>query len=409
MHSGSFLYILAPMILQTFVPSQVHVSLSDVSGEIVFSWSTPLPTQSSYVRVTQESIWVYFEGTSSVFIDHSTKWYFHTVKARLEPGSIYTYQVGCQSEGFSENFLLRTPPETGKTKIIVFGDFSVKEFGKFTWDTVKSNYESWNVNSLILLGDLGYDLHSQFSVKGDEFMDEIQSVVSRIPLMVCAGNHEKLDNYYNYLNRFTMPGNQFYYSYTIGYARFVAIHTEALVYGNENLEVMLNFLKKVLKRTKNDIKKHPWLIVYGHRPAYCSSPLKGGACGREAKILKKHLEDLFFLYNVDLYLSGHVHNYQRTHPVFKDFITTNWDDKINGYINPKSTIYITTGAAGSDHNNTQVSNNQKGELLGSFNSKLSFGLLNVENKTHLLWRQIESESQNDIDSFWVIKKSKNSN
>ena len=405
MQTGSFLYILAPIILQTFVPSQVHVSLSDLPNEFVFSWATPLPTRSSYVRLTQESIWVYFEGASSVFIDQSTKWYFHTVRAVLDPGSVYTYQVGCQSEGFSEDFLLRTPPETGKVRTLVLGDFSVKDLGKATWETIKTYHETWGISSLIMLGDLAYDLHSELSSKGDEFMDEIQSVVSKIPLMVCAGNHEKFDKYHNYLSRFAMPGNQFFFTYTLGHARFVVLHTEALVYGNEDLEGMLSFLKKALNRSKKDKEKHPWLIVYGHRPLYCLSLIKGGACGREASILKRQVEDLFFLNDVDLYLSGHVHNYQRTHPVFKDLVTTKWDDKVKGYINPKSTIYVVTGAAGSDQSNTQVKNDQGIEYMASWSSRVSFGKLSVENKTHLLWSQVDSESREDIDSFWVVKRS----
>lgn len=402
----TLLYILTPMILQTFTPSQLHVSLSDIPNEIVFTWSTSYPTQSSFVRLTQESIWVYFEGTSSLFIDHNTKWYINTVKASLDPDSIYTYQVGCQYEGFSESYSLRTPPNENKAKFVVIGDFSVKDYGQVTWNAVKKNYEEWEIDAVIMLGDLAYDLHSESSTKGDEFMDEIQSVVSTVPLMVCAGNHEKFDNYHNYLNRFAMPNTQFYYTFTVGYARFVAIHTEALVDEREDLKNMLEFLKSVLHRTKSDKKKFPWLIVYGHRPLYCMAKLSGGACGREANIIRKQIEDLLFINNVDLYLNGHVHNYQRSHPVYKEYITTTWNEKLNAYINPRSPIYITNGAAGSDGKNSILSSEFNSDIIAISNDTLSFGILTVENKTHLLWKQLSSETQNEVDSFWIMKNFK---
>lgn len=394
------------MILQTFTPSHLHVSLSDTPNEYVFTWSTSSPTQSSFVRLTQESIWVYFEGSSSLFTDHSTKWYIHKVKATLDPDSVYSYQVGCQDEGYSESFSLRTPPDSNKARLVVIGDFSVKDNGKATWDSIKNGYEKWGIDAVIMLGDLAYDLHSEFSTKGDEFMDEIQAVVSSVPLMVCAGNHEKFDNYHNYLNRFSMPNTQFYYTFTVGFARFVAIHTEAFFYGHEDLENMLEFLKNVLRRSNSDKDKYPWLIVYGHRPLYCIAKLVGGACGREASIIRKQIEDILFLNNVDLYLNGHVHNYQRSHPVYKEYITSAWDSKLNAYINPRSTIYITNGAAGSDHNNALLNSENNNNIIAVSNDTLSFGILTVENKTHLQWKQLESESENKVDSFWIVKNYK---
>lgn len=51
----------------------------------------------------------------------------------------------------------------------------------------------------------------------------------------------------------------------------------------------------------------PWIVVYAHYPIYCSE--KGAdMCSNNYKYLSA-FEDLFVEFRVDLYLSGHQHNY----------------------------------------------------------------------------------------------------
>jgi hypothetical protein len=53
-----------------------------------------------------------------------------------------------------------------------------------------------------------------------------------------------------------------------------------------------------------------FLIVYMHRPMYCSAGGKEGGtrCGKEADYLKGLVEDLFQKYAVDIVFAGHVHS-----------------------------------------------------------------------------------------------------
>jgi hypothetical protein len=60
----------------------------------------------------------------------------------------------------------------------------------------------------------------------------------------------------------------------------------------------------------------------------------------EAAVLQAALEDLFKEYDVDLYLCGHVHAYERQWPVYKNQVLA------KTYAPPESTVYIVDGAGG---------------------------------------------------------------
>ena len=403
MHSTSLIVILAPIILQTFVPSQLHLTLTDTIGEVQFIWSTPSPTQSTYVRISEDSIWTYFEGESLLFKNGLNKWYSHKAKAQLHPNTHYKYQVGCKFEGFSETFEFKTPPDQSSSKILLFGDISLSGLGKTAWETIRSSYKQQEIDTILMLGDLAYDLFSQSSIQGDDFMDQIQSVVSHVPVMTVAGNHEKADNYYDYLTRFPMPNTGFYYTFTVGFVRFVALHTEAFLEEFEKVGPMMEFFRNTLNRTQDDRDKYPWVVVVAHRPVYCLKLFKSFSCGKEVEVIRNYLEDLMFEFHVDLYVNGHVHNYQRSRPVYQKMAGGFFDYAFKGYINPTCTVYVTSGAIGASHQNTKVSDADQSEIIDFASDAYSFGLLKSCNKTHLNWQQISNDARNIIDEFWIIK------
>ena len=88
-----------------------------------------------------------------------------------------------------------------------------------------------------------------------------------------------------------------------------------------------------------------WIIVYGYRPFY-SSPSTHNAAGA----LRDAYTPLFERYGVDLVITAHNHNYQRTYPILynpdnpKNPIVK--DKQTSSYHNPGGTIYVTVGTAG---------------------------------------------------------------
>ena len=162
------------------------------------------------------------------------------------------------------------------------------------------------------------------------------------------------------------------------------------------------FVYQTLNRSPADKAAYPWVIVYAHRPMYCvPSKSKPQTCGSEADTIKQSLESLFYQFKVDLYVNGHIHNYQRTCPVYQGKVMNTATG--NTYINPKATIYVTTGSAGTDSTNTNINLTNPPEWLITGDDSYSFSSLNVYNATHLHWQQIKSKNNNIIDDFWIIK------
>ncbi|NJM89554.1 MAG: metallophosphoesterase [Hydrococcus sp. RU_2_2] len=94
---------------------------------------------------------------------------------------------------------------------------------------------------------------------------------------------------------FHMKGR--YYTFTQDAVQFFALDTN----GNAAWEEQLNWLEDNLTNSQS-----PWKIVYGHHPLYSS-----GMHGSDRDLIER-LAPLFSRYGVQLYLSGHDHNYERT-------------------------------------------------------------------------------------------------
>ena len=382
---------------------QVHVSLGAIPGQVNFVWSTRQETPTSMVRITIDSSIIYFQGNASAFVDGNNIWSIHTVTASLTPGNSYIYQVGCSSTGFSSNFNLLVPVDSEPSNFFIYGDLSTEVEGRQSWKDIEQLVKIHNAQAIVQLGDMAYDLYTDSSKWGDLFMETLEPVASYIPYQVCAGNHESGDGYKNYLARFAMPGSKFYFTYTIGYVRFLAIHTEAFLSETDKLPDMMAYIQSVLNRSPSDRAKYPWMIVYGHRPMYCSSPDSTKTCGKQAASILAYMEGIMNEYEVDIYVSGHVHNYQRTTPIYQGNIVG--PNSQNTYINPTAPIYVVSGGAGGSAPNDPVSLKNTPEWLKAVEQEYSFSLLTV-NSTHLSWQQFLSSTETVFDTFTVIKNLK---
>lgn len=83
----------------------------------------------------------------------------------------------------------------------------------------------------------------------------------------------------------------------------------------------------------------PWLVIVLHEPPYTTG-LHAPAARPPAGLIPP-IADLF---EVDLVLSGHDHNYQRTHPVRGGEILDGWQEP--DFRSPRGTIYVVSGGGG---------------------------------------------------------------
>eukprot|EP01088_Endostelium_zonatum_P019381 TRINITY_DN6658_c0_g1_i2.p1 TRINITY_DN6658_c0_g1~~TRINITY_DN6658_c0_g1_i2.p1 ORF type:complete len:303 (-),score=51.76 TRINITY_DN6658_c0_g1_i2:52-960(-) len=152
----------------------------------------------------------------------------------------------------------------------------------------------------------------------DVWGNQIEPIASIVPYMFAVGNHEGYYNFTSYRNRFIMPGGNlvanssatFWYSINHGFVHYVFISTEHDYLVNSP---QYNWLKNDLKMaSQNQTRKiWPWIIVVGHRPMYSSDHFEYDQ-HRYGAVFQKNIEPLFQEYGVDVYLSGHMHMYERS-------------------------------------------------------------------------------------------------
>jgi hypothetical protein len=81
-----------------------------------------------------------------------------------------------------------------------------------------------------------------------------------------------------------------------------------------------------------DRKLTPWVVVVMHCPWYNSNMAHSNE--KQTVDMKKNLESLFYKYHVNIVISGHVHAYERSYPVFEGSVRTD------------GVTYVTIGDAG---------------------------------------------------------------
>ena len=152
------------------------------------------------------------------------------------------------------------------------------------------------------------------------------------------------------------------YSFRHGNVHFVVL--DANTYVNPQDTVLTNWIRKEFKHHKNE-----WRVVSYHHPGFNSSN------AHYFYQVMRTLSPLFEELGVDLVLTGHVHNYQRSHPL--KFVpekdkkgryqiggdgrvdgTFTLDQKFDGKMitKPEGVIYITSGAGGAQLYDAEISN-----------------------------------------------------
>jgi len=215
-----------------------------------------------------------------------------------------------------------------------------------------------------------------------------------------------------------------YYSVDVGPVHFIAFSTEHY-FSLEDVfvEIQYNWFIADLEKANKNRDKVPWIIMYGHRPLYCSNaneppypPKARGAadpapdpeCTEEAQWLREGMdffgyrafgiEKLMYQYGVDLYIAGHMHSYERTFPVYNNAVMNGTQ---SAYQNPRATVHIITGSAGCDEGIEKYLPTGLGPWSAFRSSTYGYGHLTVHNTTHLHWEQLLDASGQVLDEFWL--------
>lgn len=416
--------------------TQVHIAFSSSLTSLTIEWAveefpgtlvelrykeSSLPTAYAYATVFCRS----FHNDND---DISSRRFVTCVSRMgpLTPNTYYDYDVGSEIHGFSTQYTLRSPRDSISSKFIVYADLGT---GPQTVDTIASIHSKITTDTydgIFHIGDIAYDLESGDGENGDLFLESIEPIASKIPYMVAQGNHENNGALIHYKKRFMMPGDSrnLWYSFNHGKVHFLVYTQEPLFTNDADADELLQKQFEFIGKDLEDLDrvKYPWLVVCTHRPFYCSEDNHSGDpyydealvqedashvnhnsdCSDSALKIRKNFEKLWNDYEVDLVLTGHVHNYERMHPVFNGTYQGCHVIDSNYCKRAKAPIYIISGVPGNQESYAFGSKNRP--VYSAFQtSHMSFGVLEVFDGNHLHWEQITSDTLITLDYLDVYK------
>ncbi|KAJ2937495.1 hypothetical protein O0L34_g17538 [Tuta absoluta] len=405
-------------------PEQIHLAFGENLNDIVVMWSTLDKKEvGSVVHFGIGALDQTAEGECWLFVDDGPKkrsqWMHKVELTNLLPDTTYVYKVGCDY-AWSDQLVFKTPPagEDWVVSAAIYGDLGLMNAHSLPY--LREEAECGLYDFIIHVGDFAYDLHKENGEIGDQFMRMLQPIASRVPYMICPGNHEEAYNFSNYKARFSMPGarehDQLYYSWSAGPVHFISYSTE-FYYANVNTNVdCWEALKRQYYWIKQDLieatkkenrEKRPWIIMYGHRPMYCSSeedqcPLPD-VPHRQGHGLPEPgfgLEPLLKEYGVDVNINGHEHAYERMLPLYDHKIYSGSGG--DPYVNPQAPVHLITGSAGCDEDTYPIEKRKPWTVFSS--SDYGYTRFKAYNKTHLYFEQVSVDQKGKIiDSFWLIR------
>eukprot|EP00943_MAST-04B_sp_MAST-4B-sp1_P003292 g3292.t1 len=314
--------------------------------------------------------------------------YFHHLKINhLQPGTQYFYQVGNNPsdknhQKWGEIYSFITPPssknkdssinENVAVNLAIVGDLGQTKVSKKTLDLIRQRGN--RIKGIIIAGDLSYADCDQS--RWQTWFDLIQHehISSTFPIMVAPGNHEVegrhmcgnddvKEEFVAYRRRFYMPTAQFaqfrntYYSFEVPRLAHFIILCPYCPFDAESTQY--KWFEEDIRKV--DRSQTPWLFVVTHEPFYCSNK----AHYKEAEDMRKVYEPLFSRYHVNMVFSGHVHSYERTHPIYNEQVvdshkTSSTDTPVEEQKGKQDgTVYITVGDGG----------NREGLAIGFFDEK----------------------------------------
>ena len=245
-------------------------------------------------------------------------WLHEAKLSGLLPHTLYRYQ---SADAPAASF--RTPG-SGKSRIVVFGDSGTETDEQ---RQLATRMTARQPDLILHTGDLVYPVGD-----ADNYLRKYfalyQELFATAPAFPCAGNHDyyhaggQMFVEFNKVPRDSVPvaGHGRYYSFDWENAHIVVLDSNTpLEEAAAGRGEMLEWLERDLAATTAY-----WRIAMFHHPPYAGGPNQDDPL---SELVRQHLVPILERHHVDLVLSGHEHNYQRSHP-------------INGI------VYLTSGGGG---------------------------------------------------------------
>jgi hypothetical protein len=268
-------------------------------------------------------------GTNPAALDRTVNMarptFYHEVKLKnLKPDTKYYYTIGTSTDVISGGLdhFFQTQPLVGTakpTRIWVIGDSGRNNQNQRDTYQAYLNYTGSTYTDLwLLLGDNAYYNGTDQEYQNG-FFNIYNTMLHQTVVWPSLGNHDgySVDTPAQngpYYNMFTLPtkaeaggiasGTEAYYSYNYGNIHFVVL--DAFDVDRSPGGAMAQWLEADLAANQAD-----WLIAYWHHPPYSK-----GSHNSDTEIelieMRENIVPILEAHGVDLVLSGHSHNYERS-------------------------------------------------------------------------------------------------
>jgi hypothetical protein len=236
----------------------------------------------------------------------------HTVPlSGLRPGARYAYTVAGAKPGSPPfEFTAPDPAWRGATLWGLTGDVGQTEVSQRSIEALRG----YAPDAVLLAGDLSYA--DGWLWRWDTYGDLIEPLAAGTPVLTTVGNHEVVagESFVSYNARYPMPAeasgsiDNTYWATRLRGVQVITLNAYASTAAGSVQRAWLEATLAAVDRAAT-----PWVVVMVHVPLYTSNEKHEG----EQHFLKADVERLLYDAGVDVVLSGHVHAYERSFPVYE--------------------------------------------------------------------------------------------
>ncbi|KAL1178048.1 hypothetical protein V6Z11_A03G071400 [Gossypium hirsutum] len=345
----------------------------------------------------------------------------------LWPNFIYMYRMGHLlyngSVVWSKTYSFKSSPYPGQNslqRVVIFGDMGKaerdgsNEYSDYqpgslnTTDQLIRDLD--NIDIVFHIGDLTYS--NGYISQWDQFTAQVEPIASTVPYMIASGNHER--DWPNSGSFYDTPDSggecgvpaetMFYYPaenkakfwYSTDYGLFHFCIADSEHDWREGSE-QYRFIEQCLASV--DRHRQPWLIFSAHRVlGYSSNDWYSQEGAYEEPMGRDGLQKLWQKYKVDIAFYGHVHNYERSCPIYQNQCVNKEKNHYSGTVN--GTIHVVVGGAGS-----HLSKFSQLIPYWSIYRDYDFGFVKLTafNQSSLLFEYKKSRDGKVYDSFTISR------
>ncbi|TYG76830.1 hypothetical protein ES288_D03G146200v1 [Gossypium darwinii] len=345
----------------------------------------------------------------------------------LWPNFVYMYRIGHLlyngSVVWGKTYSFKSSPYPGQNslqRVVIFGDMGKaerdgsNEYSDYqpgslnTTDQLIRDLD--NIDIVFHIGDLTYS--NGYISQWDQFTAQVEPIASTVPYMIASGNHER--DWPNSGSFYDTPDSggecgvpaetMFYYPaenkakfwYSTDYGLFHFCIADSEHDWREGSE-QYGFIEQCLASV--DRHRQPWLIFSAHRVlGYSSNDWYSQEGAYEEPMGRDGLQKLWQKYKVDIAFYGHVHNYERSCPIYQNQCVNKEKNHYSGTVN--GTIHVVVGGAGS-----HLSKFSQLIPYWSIYRDYDFGFVKLTafNQSSLLFEYKKSRDGKVYDSFTISR------